>query len=246
MTNRQQIIAGHVNSLSISKNGSILSAMVTGGPVSAQGRGVRVVLADDTLRGMLAHLALDARWAAALMALGQSARVLASSRELQHFPGTVGERAELTERMKQAMDTQDADLAVDQAQGTQTRLRQGSHSHPRTPSWPEPVAGCRTCEPVPNQYDNDGTDRQTYEQPNCGSTRPHDPHFHSPIGGLTLNCPGVAGAHRLNLPATAPEGEEAIYAALAAYGGTIVHAEAGCVTELVRPDGTVAARVVPA
>lgn len=175
MTNRQQIIAGHVNSLSISKNGSILSAMVTGGPVSAQGRGVRVVLADDTLRGMLAHLALDARWAAALMALGQSARVLASSRELQHFPGTVGERAELTERMKRAMDTQDADLAE---------------------------AGV-------SPYDNNGV-------------------------------------HRLNLPATAPEGEGEMYAALAAFGGTVVHAEAGCVTELVRPDGTVAARVVPA
>lgn len=52
--------------------------------------------------------------------------------------------------------------------------------------------------------------------------------------------------HRLNLPATAPEGEEEMYAALAAFGGTITHAEAGCVTELIRPDGIVAARVVPA
>lgn len=34
--------------------------------------------------------------------------------------------------------------------------------------------------------------RQAYEPPNCGKTTPHDQHFHSPIGGLTLNCPGVA------------------------------------------------------
>ena len=40
-------------------------------------------------------------------------------------------------------------------------------------------------------YDNDGVDRQTYERPNCGSTRPHDQHFHSPVGGLTLNCAGA-------------------------------------------------------
>lgn len=39
---------------------------------------------------------------------------------------------------------------------------------------------------------NDGTGRQAYEKPNCGSTSPHGQHFHSPIGGLTLNCPGVA------------------------------------------------------
>jgi len=118
MANRQQITAGHVNSLSISSNGSILSALATGGPAGTEGRGVRVVLTDDTIRGILAHLALDTRWAAALLALGTSPRVLAATRELRHFPGTVGERAELTERMKRAMDTQDADLSVGKARGT--------------------------------------------------------------------------------------------------------------------------------
>lgn len=43
-----------------------------------------------------------------------------------------------------------------------------------------------------SSLDNDGIDRQTYEPPNCGSSRPHDQHFHSPIGGLALNCPGKA------------------------------------------------------
>lgn len=43
-----------------------------------------------------------------------------------------------------------------------------------------------------NSMDNDGIDRQAYEKPNCGSSLPHDQHFHSPIGGLTLNCPGAA------------------------------------------------------
>jgi hypothetical protein len=40
-------------------------------------------------------------------------------------------------------------------------------------------------------WDQAGTDRQTYEDPNCGSTRPHAVHIHSPIGGLDINCPGV-------------------------------------------------------
>lgn len=35
-------------------------------------------------------------------------------------------------------------------------------------------------------------DRQDYEPPNCGQTTPHDQHFHSPIGNLTINCPGAA------------------------------------------------------
>lgn len=46
--------------------------------------------------------------------------------------------------------------------------------------------------------DNDGVDRQTYEDSNCGSTKPHDQHFHSPIGGLTLNCPGVAATEKID------------------------------------------------
>ncbi len=46
-----------------------------------------------------------------------------------------------------------------------------------------------------SSLDNSGIDRQAYEPPNCWSTRPHDQHFHSPIGGLTLNCPGVAENH---------------------------------------------------
>lgn len=39
-------------------------------------------------------------------------------------------------------------------------------------------------------YDNAGVNRQDYELPNCGSIKPHDQHFHSPIGGLIINCPG--------------------------------------------------------
>lgn len=185
MTHRRQISAGRAHSLSISKNGSILSAMVTGGPVSAEGRGVRVTLTDDELRGILAHLALDTRWAAAFLALGRSARVLAASRELQYFPGTVGDRAHLTEIMRLAMDDQDTDLLVDKAQGTQTRL--GIQS------------------------------------------------FHA-----------REQAHRLSLPPAPPLSNHEVHAALVSLGGAIVHAEAGCVTELVRPDGTVAARIVPA
>ncbi len=42
-----------------------------------------------------------------------------------------------------------------------------------------------------NSLDNEGVDRQTYERQNCGNIRRHDQHLHSPIGGLTLNCPGV-------------------------------------------------------
>jgi len=54
--------------------------------------------------------------------------------------------------------------------------------------------------PVGDSRDNDGVDRQTYEPPNCGQTTPHDQHFHSPIGGLTLNCPGAA-EHRITVSA---------------------------------------------
>jgi hypothetical protein len=51
---------------------------------------------------------------------------------------------------------------------------------------------------------------------------------------------------RLNLPDTAPEGEDEMYTALVALGGAIAAAEqSGLVTELVRPDGSVAARIVP-
>jgi len=39
---------------------------------------------------------------------------------------------------------------------------------------------------------NAGVNRQACEPPNCWMTWPHDQHFHSPIGGLTLNCPGIA------------------------------------------------------
>lgn len=50
---------------------------------------------------------------------------------------------------------------------------------------------------------------------------------------------------RLNLPATAPLKGEDQYAMLVAYGGAILAAEQGKETELVRPDGQVAARIVP-
>lgn len=57
-------------------------------------------------------------------------------------------------------------------------LTHGIHPDGNPVGWP----------PAP---DNAGTDRQGYEGPNCGSTRPHGQHMHSPIGGMTLNCPGV-------------------------------------------------------
>lgn len=43
-----------------------------------------------------------------------------------------------------------------------------------------------------SRYDNSGTDRRTYEEPACKNNAPHEPHMHSPIGGLTLNCCGVS------------------------------------------------------
>jgi hypothetical protein len=45
--------------------------------------------------------------------------------------------------------------------------------------------------PEGSSLDNDGADRQTYEEPNCDTETSHKQHFHSPVGGLTLNCPGV-------------------------------------------------------
>ena len=184
-TGRKMITADHVNGLEVSKDANVLTAMVTDGPANAGGRGVQVFMTDDTIRGILARLALDTRWAAALLTLGQSARVLAATRGLQHFPSTVGERADLAERMRLAMEEQDAELAVDKAQGTQTRL---------------------------------GTQALRARQQ----------------------------AHRLNLPPAPPLSNHEMYAALVSWGGAVVHAESGCVTELVQPDETVAARIVPA
>ncbi len=40
--------------------------------------------------------------------------------------------------------------------------------------------------------DNAGVDRQTYEDPCCGNTKPHDQHYYSPMASMTVNCPGVA------------------------------------------------------
>lgn len=49
-------------------------------------------------------------------------------------------------------------------------------------------------------YDNDGVDRQTYEDPVCNQrTTPHDPHFHTVMRGLTLNCPGLAEPPRTSI-----------------------------------------------
>lgn len=41
-----------------------------------------------------------------------------------------------------------------------------------------------------SRYDNQGTDRRLYEDPSCGSYRPHDAHMYSPMGSLTVNCCG--------------------------------------------------------
>jgi hypothetical protein len=51
---------------------------------------------------------------------------------------------------------------------------------------------------------------------------------------------------RLNLPAITPVSDNELYGIVVAYGGAIVAAERGEETELVRPDGRVAARIVPA
>lgn len=51
---------------------------------------------------------------------------------------------------------------------------------------------------------------------------------------------------RFSLPAAPPVTEDEIYAALVSWGGLVVAAESGITTELVRPDGQMAGRVVPA
>lgn len=44
--------------------------------------------------------------------------------------------------------------------------------------------------PERSSLDNAGVDRRTYEEPNCGNSGPHEQHFHTPVGGCLLNCPG--------------------------------------------------------
>jgi hypothetical protein len=51
---------------------------------------------------------------------------------------------------------------------------------------------------------------------------------------------------RFGLPARPPVTEDETYAALVSWGGLVVAAEAGIITELIRPDGSVAGRVMPA
>jgi hypothetical protein len=50
---------------------------------------------------------------------------------------------------------------------------------------------------------------------------------------------------RFSLPASPPVTEDEVYAALVSWGGLAVAAESGITTELVRPDGLIAGRVVP-
>lgn len=269
MNNRKPVTAGHVNSLSISGNGSILTAMATDGPAGIEGRAVRVVMTDDTIRGILAHLALDARWAAALMVLGLSPRVLAATANLRHFPSTVGERADLTALMKRAMDNQDAELAVDEAQGTQTRLRQGSHNHPRTPAYPEPVRGCRVCEPDFRNYLGARTELRNGPGGNRPGLSPNqatellrdarnspDPVV-SLAHGVTVRCAagtrwqitwhekplrpvlGIAGL-------AAATTQDEMYGALACLGHAFMVAKENATTTEVREDdGTVIALITP-
>ena len=51
---------------------------------------------------------------------------------------------------------------------------------------------------------------------------------------------------RFGLPAVPPRTEDEMYAHLVSWGGLVVAAEAGVTTEITRPDGRVAARLVPA
>jgi hypothetical protein len=76
-----------------------------------------------------------------------------------------------------------------------------------------------------------------WQCPSCGQwiTVPEAEH---------LPCPGPV--QRFTLPAVPPVTEDEIYAALVSWGGLVVAAESGIITELVRPDGRVAGRVVPA
>lgn len=61
-----------------------------------------------------------------------------------------------------------------------------------------------------------------------------------------IQVPPPARTQRFSLPAAPPVTEDEIYAALVSWGGLVVAAESGITTELVRPDGTVAGRIVPA
>jgi hypothetical protein len=51
---------------------------------------------------------------------------------------------------------------------------------------------------------------------------------------------------RFSLPAEPPVTDEEAWIALISWGGLVVTAEGGITTELVRPDGQVAGRVMPA
>lgn len=265
---RQGILAGHVSGLHLKRDENRLTALAVGGPSGTEGRGVSILMTDDTIRGILAHLALNARWAAALMVLGLSPRVLAATANLRNFPSTVGERAELTDRMKRAMDTQDAELAVDEAQGTQTRLRQGSHNHPRTPAYPEPVRGCRVCEPDFRNYlsartelrNGPGGDRPGLS-PNQATELLRDAR-NSPdpvvslAHGVTVRCTAgtrwqitwherpqrpVLGIRGLAEATTLDES----YGALASLGHAFMRAGEGTTTEVREDDGTVVALITP-
>jgi hypothetical protein len=73
---------------------------------------------------------------------------------------------------------------------------------------------------------NDGMDRQACEPPNCGSTKPHGQHFYSPIGGLTINCPGASSG---------PAGERRDWAVVLYSGECEEHPGLLCAMQAVGP-----------
>jgi hypothetical protein len=253
-TGRKQITADHIGNLHLDKDASVLSAMATDGPSQAEGRDVQVFMADDVIRGLLAHLATDRRWSAAFDAVqaNREALIAETAGNRCILPGQLRSRARLTEAMRSAMAVRDGELPV-------------------RASWEAGRAGALRAASRPDATDDEaeravdvvqGTQTRVSRLTDLGM-RPEDT-------GPALEAADAQAAredetriwwalpegseqsertenrtHRLSLPETAPESEKEMYAALISYGSAIVAAERGEVTELVRPGGQVAARIVP-
>jgi hypothetical protein len=104
MTTRMGIQAAHPNGLHIQRDENILSAMTVSGPAGCERRGVAVRMTDADIRGVLAKLALDPRWSAALDVLAAAGFPMgpqAPDADRERY------RRHLCERMAEAMASTD-------------------------------------------------------------------------------------------------------------------------------------------
>jgi hypothetical protein len=120
---RKQYTAGHVNALHLEQDASYLSAMITDGPAGSGGRNARVFMDDDTLRGLLAHLATDTRWSAAFDAViaDRAARETEAAQTRRITPDQLASRERLAEAMRSAMTARDSAFGVMLSEASQRR-----------------------------------------------------------------------------------------------------------------------------